>query len=603
MADLCKYYKKQRYVSYNNGITWQPLEEYERGELYEAHSPSCGGGDFQYRWVLVEGAYICDNKNRYTKEVQQYSEDGTVWYNVFPTTYRKATLVEVNSPYCNNGGSGQYTSGDTEPTSGDTPSCPQGFFWNGNECECNGVVNASGKCEPCPDNYLYNKTTHECECQGHLDNNGNCIVCKDNFYWDESSKTCKCRGMVDEHGNCLSCQGDSHWDEQQKQCVCVFRSWEMRNGVCVYIDPLKTIKCDESDTVLSQEEVGYYENGWTLMSYTIGDCITEIGENAFNGQTIMTSVTISSSVTEVGSLAFANCQSLTSLTFPSNITYLGDNAFKDCIRLEQINFNGTIPNTLQPSLFSGCYSLQSASWLGYNNITSIGNSCFINCSSLSNVSFPNSLNVIGNSAFENCESISSITIPSNVTSIGYRAFMNCNSLTSVNIEADDILIGENGFYKCSSLTSVTVNSSAVTMYGNVFNDCISLCKITFTAPTPFEIEDGFFDNTNECMLFVPCESLQAYKTAWSQYEDRISCVDTGVYYRWIDLDTLYCDGTDEYIGQKQQSTTNGITWTDTGVYRPKELITHYSPNCGYQGDVALTVENADGFTRYYEPCQ
>ena len=48
--------------------------------------------------------------------------------------------------------------------------------------------------------------------------------------------------------------------------------------------------------------------------------------------------------------------------------------------------------------------------------------------------------------------------------------------------------------------------------------------------------------------------------------------------------------------------TDGITWTDTGVYRPITLITHYSKECGYQGDVALTVTNADGYTRYYEPC-
>ena len=142
--DLCKYYKKQRFVSYNDGLTWQPLEEYEKGELYETHSASCGAGVFQYRWVLVDNAYICDGKDRHTKEVYQYSEDGVVWYNTFPTQYRKGYLVESNSSFCDNSGNGQYTSGDTDPTSGNTP-CPPKYIWNGEECVCKGKV-INGEC-------------------------------------------------------------------------------------------------------------------------------------------------------------------------------------------------------------------------------------------------------------------------------------------------------------------------------------------------------------------------------------------------------------------------------------------------------------------------
>ena len=61
---------------------------------------------------------------------------------------------------------------------------------------------------------------------------------------------------------------------------------------------------------------------------------------------------------------------------------------------------------------------------------------------------------IGDSAFENCTSLTSIEIPSGVTSIGYNAFNGCTSLTSIEIPSCVTSIGNLAFYKCTSLTSI-----------------------------------------------------------------------------------------------------------------------------------------------------
>ena len=626
--DLCKYYKKQRFVSYNNGQTWQPLDEYERGELYEAHSSSCGASIFQYRWVLVDGSYICDGKDRYTREVYQYSEDGTVWYNVFPTQYRKATLVERNSPFCDNAGNGQYISGDTDPTSGDTTDCPIGYFWNGTECECNGPVDGNGVCHPCANGKKWNPLTQECECEptncnGLVDENCVCHPCEKNYTWNSTTQECECNGNLKSNGDCVYCGGGYQWNPSTETCVCTGNI--ARNGNCVHcriyqtwngyecvfdayrntiFDPLKVIKCSESNGILTQNDVGYYESGWTLTSYEIGDCIYRIDDNAFNGQVYLSSVTVSNTVREIGNLAFANCQNLKTISFPNNITYMGSNVFKDCDLLENVLFVGTIPSYLPSYTFENCISLANASWLPLSAVVQIGNYAFKNCINLENISFPSTLVTIGKESFYGCTKIVNILIPENVEFIGDSAFMACDSLTNVTINSNNIELGTQAFASCVNLTAVTFNSSAITIGNDVFGDCERLLKLTFTSPTPFEIGEGYFDNTNECAIFVPCQSEQAYKTAWPQYADRISCNDTGVYYRWVDDPSgIYCDGTDQYTRQKQQSTTNGITWTDTGVYRPITLITHYSPNCGYIGDVALTVTNEDGYTRYYEPCE
>ena len=89
-------------------------------------------------------------------------------------------------------------------------------------------------------------------------------------------------------------------------------------------------------------------------------------------------------------------------------------------------------------------------------ITSISQSAFYNCSSLTSVTIGNSVTSIGSSAFENCSNLTSITIPNSVKSIGDRAFLNCSSLTSVTIGSGVTSIGSSAFSGCSSLKEITI---------------------------------------------------------------------------------------------------------------------------------------------------
>ena len=53
-----KYYKQQRQVSYDSGVTWTNLDEYQKGALIETSSSDCGAPIYQ--WNLVSG-YLCDD--------------------------------------------------------------------------------------------------------------------------------------------------------------------------------------------------------------------------------------------------------------------------------------------------------------------------------------------------------------------------------------------------------------------------------------------------------------------------------------------------------------------------------------------------------------
>ena len=68
------------------------------------------------------------------------------------------------------------------------------------------------------------------------------------------------------------------------------------------------------------------------------------------------------------------------------------------------------------------------------NVSSIGYAAFRDCSSLTSVTIPDSIQSIGKSAFLYCSSLTSVTIGNGVESIGDYAFSGCSRLKSIYID-------------------------------------------------------------------------------------------------------------------------------------------------------------------------
>ena len=230
------------------------------------------------------------------------------------------------------------------------------------------------------------------------------------------------------------------------------------------------------DSVTSIGDKAFYRCS-SLTSFVIPNGVTRIGNGAFLGCSSLKEVAIPDSVTSIGDGAFASCRSLSNIVIHDGVTSIGDGAFWGCssflikyisIPKSVICLNGNpfvkwegkleclSPNFIYEDdvLFnkdkSKIISFRNQAVKSYiipSSVTSIGDSAFAGCRSLSNIAIPSSVNSIGDKAFWDCCSLTSIVIPDSVTSIGDGAFCGCSSLKYISIPKSVICLNGNPFFR------------------------------------------------------------------------------------------------------------------------------------------------------------
>ncbi len=312
-----------------------------------------------------------------------------------------------------------------------------------------------------------------------------------------------------------------------------------------YIDPDCLISYEIIDGVSSIGN-NAFQGCNNLSSIVIPDGVTSIGQYAFDGCNSLPAIIIPESVSDIGHYAFQNCSSLSSIIIPKKVTVIDNSTFSGCVsltsafipdRVQRIRNSAfrnctnltsiTIPNSvieIESYAFYGCRSIKTITIP--DSVTSIGQSAFCDCSSLESIDISDSVSAIEGHTFENCSSLSSLIIPESVTLISYYSFSGCINLKTVVLPESVTLISWNAFHNCRSLTSITIPESVSQIWHDAFNGCSSLASVYVLRKDPPEGGLEMFYNTNDCSIYVPSGSVEAYKSAqyWSDYADRIQAI-------------------------------------------------------------------------------
>ena len=162
-----------------------------------------------------------------------------------------------------------------------------------------------------------------------------------------------------------------------------------------------------------------------------------------------------------------------------------------------------------------------------------------------------------------------------------------NGVGTIAFNGDVKRVGEYAFFRCSGATSITIPSSVSVFDNQPFWGCISLTDITIKATTAPTFNGLVFDNTNDCNINIPCDSLVDYASdsilynyGWISRLKGISPCTNKV--RYSDSGTT-CHGYDLYqVVVLQSSTDNGSTWSYVSpVVTQEYLLEENSQSCGY----------------------
>ena len=367
--------------------------------------------------------------------------------------------------------------------------------------------------------------------------------------------------------------------------ACSFRLFigEKPNIIPVINEDLSTETTEEElkEAYVDEWGVKYSKDGRKLLkvsgkisgAYSVKEGTRIICDSAFYFCDSPSEIVIPSSVTSIGDSAFSFCSSLKYISIPKSVICLNGNPFAawdgklECLSPNFVYEDDVLFNKDKSRIFS-FRNQNIKSYVIPSIVTSIGDSAFSWCSSLSELVIPSSVTSIGDSAFT-CSSLSELVIPSSVTSIGDLAFFGCSSLKYISIPKsviclngnpfaawdgkleclspnfvyeDDVLfnkdksriisfrnqniksyvipsyvtsIGDHAFARCRSLSEIVIPSSVTSIGKGAFSCWDSLSEIVIPSSVTSIGDHAFFDCCSLSEIVIPSSVTSIGKYAFS----------------------------------------------------------------------------------------
>ena len=273
-------------------------------------------------------------------------------------------------------------------------------------------------------------------------------------------------------------------------------------------------------------------------AYSIPNGTTSIGNNAFCGNSGLTTISFPASIKKIADWAFSGSEALTSVVVPEWIDSIGEGAFDQCKALASLTLN--------------------------NGVRFIGELAFSECSVLPEINVPASVDSIGHSAFRfgdemtainvdesntkycsvdgvlfnkdktrliqyPCGKAGAYSIPATTIRMDGSAFWQAYKLTAVVIPNSVIEIPRYAFNDCTAMTSIIIGSGVTHIGERGLYNCTGLESITCYAVTPPTMDYAAIWNVDTNIpLYVPAESVAAYSNAlyWRDFHNIHAIVPT-----------------------------------------------------------------------------
>ena len=238
--------------------------------------------------------------------------------------------------------------------------------------------------------------------------------------------------------------------------------------------------------------------------------LTTIGKEMFY-RSKLKSVVIPASVETIEAAAFMRCSKLATVTFEkgSQLKTIGGDyssyyygVFSDCTALKSIEIPASV-ETIEAAAFKGCSSLATVTFEKGSQLKTIGGGYYSSSYSY----------YYG--AFLDCTALTSIEIPASVETIEAAAFMRCSKLATVTFEKGSQLKTIGGDYSsyyygvfsdCTALKSIEIPASVETIEATAFKGCSSLATVTFEKGSQLKtIGGGYYSYSSSYYYGAFCQ--------------------------------------------------------------------------------------------------
>lgn len=211
---------------------------------------------------------------------------------------------------------------------------------------------------------------------------------------------------------------------------------------------------------------------------------------------------------------------------PDNLTSIGQYAFYNCTNLALTKLPEGITSI-------GQYAFQSCTNLALtklpDSLTYIGRNAFQTCTNLALTELPEGITKIDTAVFQSCTNLALTKLPENLTLLFTNCFLNCTNLAITEIPEKITTFSSSVFQGCASLSEITCKGMISSFPSTLFKDCTNLVKLvlpnitkvpslqttTVFTGTPIANGTGY--------IYVPDNFVEDFKVAtnWSTYSNQI----------------------------------------------------------------------------------